>query len=427
MKTNSKLSCLLFITALFSACSGDNSYKEPDKCIDGYGVEQAYDRWIPIEIEGKQLFEDKMLTDDKGEQFKGSRMHFKSIVDCCINGFYRIKNGHNYILFGNTLTNDGKPNVLGPYDMVGMFYEDVTPAVKEGEGIGYIDRNGDVVFWLDKVLGKKGKIAYNFMGGLSVVGTPVTNDGITIYGAIDTKGNTIIPFDYFKLEYAGSGLWYAENLTKNAEKDYDDWVADIIDRNGNVIISFPRKDFSMGTFMHDNGNHGPHQFAFSGDYSLLINYSGDNWKIIDREGNVLAENIDGIKPSGEHYHGNFIFKDKKNHKYGIMAPNGEIKIEAQFTKIIFLSDEVFCARKNKRYYIYDYSGEIKLEYGDFGSSRPLAINKNYLLVQKIREIEIFPLDDTSNKEIINGGGMVTYYDQRLMDKIYSSTNEMWMP
>ena len=310
MKTTKAIFLTAF-TVLLNACSS-NSYREPNECITGYGLQLDYNKWIAVNLTGDKLFADEMITNDDGEQFIGNRLSWQSQVSCCVNGFYRIGNGRSYTIVANTLTNDGCLQQLGPYKKVGMFYEDITPATKEGEGIGYINRNGDVVFWLDKVLGKKGSEAYNFMGGLSVVGTPITDDGIMIYGAIDTEGNIVLPFDYYKIEYAGSGLWYVENVAKNSNKKYNDWEADIIDRSGNVIISFPRAAYDKGTFSYDNGNHGPHQFAFSGDYGLLYALYDNNWKIIDRSGKILTENTPGITPTGKHRYGNFVFKDEES-------------------------------------------------------------------------------------------------------------------
>lgn len=423
------LSGLSVLTVLFSSCSEGRSYREPDECITGYGLQSDYNKWIATDLAGNQLFADKMITTDEGEQFGGDRLSWKSQVSCGVNGFFRTGGSYSgYSLVADKLTDDGRLKTLGSYESVGMFYEDVTPAAKKGEGIGYINRDGDVVFWLDKVLGKKGRHAYNFMGGLSVVGTPITDDGVLIYGAIDTEGNIVLPFDYFKLQYAGSGLWYAENAGKNSGKDYDDWEADIIDRNGKAIISFPRRAYHRGTFSDDNGNHGPHQFAFSGEYGLLYALYDSDWKIIDRSGKVLAENIPGISPTGEHRHDKFIFKDDESRLYGIMNQNGEIEIEAQFSSIGLLDDQLFYARKDGEYSIYHYSGDCKYRWSN--DHVPRIMHDDYLVETRQGATMFYPIDDILNeKQIDTGryGGEISHYDNLLLEPIWSQTKEMWMP
>lgn len=415
---------LLSLAALMCACNG-NSYKEPYECVNGYGFRSNFDTWEPLQLNGEDLFEYQQVTLDNDKQVDGDDIKFMAQVSCCINDFYRIGEYGKYHLLKNTLSEKGELQFLGPFYNVGMFYEDITPAIKEGEGIGYINREGKVVFWLDKVIGAKGKEAYNFMGGLSVVGTPINETGTYVYGAIDTNGNIVLPFDYFTLAYAGSGLWYAENVTKNIGIDHDDWEADIIDRNGKIIYSFPRKGYYKGTFKYP-ANGSKFNFAFCGNYGLIQTYWGNEWKIIDRNGKVLAENIPGISPNGKQHNNMFVFKDDESHKFGIMNQHGEIKLEAQFGGVLWLDDNVFCARKDGNYAIFDYSGNVKHDWGT--TYAPDKCDK-YLITERQRDISICTIDDIKKEKTIFTGysSGISYYDERLFEPVHCYDDELWMP
>jgi len=117
--------------AMLTGCGGNNSYREPQDAIDGYAVQVRFDKWNLVDIDGKDAFGGKTITSDDGEKYDGSLLSFKSSVSASVNGFYKIGNySDGYTLLSKELDSDGKLVRLGPYRYVGMFYEDITPAVK---------------------------------------------------------------------------------------------------------------------------------------------------------------------------------------------------------------------------------------------------------------------------------------------------------
>ena len=429
--TVKKLSVLPVIAVLMSACSSGNSYREPDDCITGYVVRDKYD--FVVNLMGNNPFADKMIVNEDGEEFSGSALRwFGADVSCCVNGFFRVRpEGSRYgserYLLSTTLKEGNRLHQLGPYQSVGLFYEDVTPAAKKGEGIGYINRDGDVVFWLDKVLGQKGRTAENFMGGLSIVTAGA--DGDVKYGAIDVAGKLMLPLKYSYLEYAGSELWFSKEATKTEG-------IDIIDKKGNIVMTIPddypfydEPDFKMlGREMR--------QFAFSGDYGLLW-CSDTVWKIVDRSGKTMSENVSGIelKQNTLHNNDNFVFYDPeggpdKDGAYGIMNHKGDIKVPAQFLLIEWLSDDMFCAMtfeseedssiKHKGG-LFDYDGDLIC----YTEHAPFPIRNNYLCERADGKGKFYAFGDESNANIISAK-YIDYIDE-CFGGASSDTDEMWMP
>lgn len=423
-KTLKNIMLALGLAVLTSACGSNGSkYHEPADSVEGFGVTLRDMKHLAVDETGKNIFAGKVVVNEYGEEINGDNVVFDEVVSCCVNGFYRLKADFEYYLLSKELDKENKLKKCGPYRTVGMFYEDVTPACVKGEGIGYINRDGEVVFWLDQVLGAKGQEAYNFMGGLSVVGVKVPDSPILVYGAIDTKGNIVLPFEYQKLEYAGSHLWYAERLDKNADKAYADRIADIIDREGKSIYSFTAEDYEDGTFAYDNGNNGPHRFAFDGEYAILHGQWGDDFKIINRSGEILAENIPGIKISS-HCGEYFAFYDKAKDLCGIMNAKGEVKIEPQYKSISLLGNKLFRGYNGEEYVIYDYSGDQKYRWG---KSLPYFVRNKCFYEKDKNGLFITPLEEPGATTVVSAGFTLSHYDDLLLKPILSDNREMWMP
>lgn len=338
----------IFITAMLASgcamltgCGGNNSYREPQDAIDGYAVQVRFDKWEILRLDGEETFEDIMITDDDGEQFNGERLSFGGYVSASVNGFYRLGGDYSdgYALLSKELDNDGKLVHLGPYRHVGMFYEDITPAVKKGESIIYIDRKGETVFDLNERTGLDVRYAYNFMGGLSVIAI-VAESGIPIYGAINTKGEVVLEPKYSKLEYFGSGLYYAIDGTKEYSDNID---VDILDNTGRVMFSFKEKDYHIS---QSNGTN-PFYFTFKDGYGVLRDYLGWNWVIVNREGKEMLKS-DGTKRI--EYHSDcrsnkyFAFEDKDG-GFGIMDIDGKVIVPAEYSSISWLDKDMFCGLK----------------------------------------------------------------------------------
>lgn len=422
MKTN-KLSLflvsLLAITGLMcTSCGSGNSFYEPQDAIDGYALEVNFNKWKIFNLDGTEVFEDKMITKDDGEQFNGSRVSFNKYVSASVNGFYKI--GHpdhmEKSLLSKELGNDGKPVFLGPYKYVGMFYEDIAPAVKEGEGIIYIDRKGETVFDLNERTGLDVSYAYNFMGGLSVIGIYAESE-IPLYGAINTKGKVVIEPKYLTLDYFGSGLYYAIDAQKIQSNDRDEWDVDILDNTGKIMFSFKKKDYYIRDVRYSGSITTPY-FTFKDGYGVLSDYFGADWIIVDREGKELLKS-DGTKILDEKCRSGryFAFIDVESRARGIMDINGKVVIPAEYESIVWLDKEMFCGVKDRNRAVFDYNGKL-LFTQDYGSIMPFNNGYSCILTQGQCQFINTKWETIKDQSMYNIFHFI-YYDNELLEPVVS--------
>lgn len=415
MKTNTcnlhLVRLLTVICLTLTACSGNNSFREPQDAIDGYAVEVKFRKWELYDLNGKEAFEGKIITNDDGKQFDGRLISFPEYVSASVNGFFKINHSSEKYLLSKELDSNGKLTLLGPYENVGMFYEDITPAVKKGEGITYINRKGETVFDLNERTGLNAKYAYNFMGGLSVIGI-ATNEGLPLYGAINTKGEMVIELKYFTLDYFGCGLYYAID-TKNLQKeDKDEWEVEILDNTGKVMFTFKKKDYYIN---NGNGVGSPFSFTFKDGYGILSDYSSGKWVIVNREGKELLKS-DGTKQLIKDCHADkyFAFQDRESKKVGIMNLNGKVIIPAQYRYIPWLDKEMFCGVK-KNLEVCNYKGK-QLYSHRYDNLIPFKDNYSCVISQGSCEFINTKGETVNNTRLYSG---FNYYDHDLLEGIYS--------
>lgn len=408
---------LIGICLSLTACSENNSFNEPQDAIDGYAIETKFNKWKIFDLDGKGAFEDKMLTDDSGHQFRGKQISFKEYVSASVNGFYKI--GHpsyakEKFLLSKELDSDGKQIILGPYEDVGMFYEDITPAVKKGESIIYINKKGETVFDLNERTGLKVKHARNFMGGLSVIGIS-TEEGIPLYGAINTKGETVIEPKYFELKYFGSGLYYAIDAQKIKENDSGEWDVEILDNTGKMMFTFKKKDYHI---YQNNGTTAPFFFTFKDGYGILSDYSGRKWIIVNRKGEELLKS-DGTKILLKDCRASkyFAFRESESTLEGIMDINGDIVIPAQYQSIVWLNKDMFCGVKDiDNMEVCNYKGK---QFFSHSHEKIIPFKDNYSIIisQGLCEF-INTKGEVINRTQLYGG--FNYYDSELIEEIWSN-------
>lgn len=401
----------------FVSCNNSSSFREPQDAIDGYAIQERLEKWSIFNVDGKEAFEDKMIVDENGEEFNGERMSFKSRVSASVNGFYKLKGAkHDLYLLSKELSSENKVVYLGPYKYVGMFYEDIAPSVKEGEGIVYINRKGETVFDINECTGLNVRYAYNFMGGLSVIGIS-TETGVPLYGAINMKGEIVIEPTYLTLEYFGSGLYYAINSLKVQGNDDDEWDVDILDNTGKSMFTFKKKDYNID---NGNGSVSPFCFSFKDGYGVL-NGSSLKWIIVNREGKELLKS-DGTKRlvqkcrSGKY----FAFIDEGTRFYGIMDVNGKIIIPAEYQTMAWLDKEMFCGAKDKNSMeVCDYSGKILFS-RDF--NKILPFNGDYSCVISQGECEFINTKGETLRTSACYSGFI-FYDNELLNPVISDLNK----
>jgi hypothetical protein len=145
-------------------------------------------RWGMISMDGKVLFEEE----------------FKEQPTIAVNGRFIVKNSKDlYEIY----TAEKKPRQVGEaYKQVGLFYEDVAPAVKEGKPVCLIDRDGNVVKELKTLRGETVLRVFNFLKGFALFETEDE-----LYGVIDAKGNVIVEPKYAECSWAESILYGGQN------------------------------------------------------------------------------------------------------------------------------------------------------------------------------------------------------------------------
>lgn len=408
---------MVVASVMATSCGGD-SFREPQDAVDGYSVQTKFQKWIITNLDGTEAFEGKTIINDDGNSFDGGRISFKKYVSASVNGFYKIGGLHydreGYFLLSKELDKDNKLVQLGPFASVGMFYEDVTPAVRnEGEEIVYINRKGETAFKVNESTGLEVSSAYNFMGGLSVITINVQD--IPLYGAVNTQGELVIPAKYITLDYIGSGLYYAIDYQQVVEKELNDCDVKILDNTGKEMFTFKKKDYY---FIQSNGTT-PFWFTFVDGYGILSNYSGHEWIIVDRKGKEVLKSDGSKLLDKENRAGKYvIFYDTENSKYGIMDVHGKEIAKATYSYIHLIDKDCFFGRKDGESKVYTYSGEVLFE----SDRAPLPFKEGYSVMLNQGWCEFI---NTHGEEVNlhKRYSDFSWYDYNLMTPVYFSNKK----
>ncbi len=165
------------------------------------------------------------------------------------------------------------------YDGLCMVYKkkDLKANPMEMPKVGFINENADLVIPCKYICpdAQVGGGCSNFTEGLAAVALE-DEDGYQIRGYIDTKGNTVIPFQYLRAYPFYEGL--AGVLSYNDVKDDDEgeWFYHFIDRNGQTVFgsNFIRIGNGDGTNGFHNG-------------VCVVEKENKKWGVIDKTGNWI--------------------------------------------------------------------------------------------------------------------------------------------
>lgn len=357
----------------------------PSDAVDGYSlyIGEGYSS-ILLDTDARPVFSGKTVVLDDGSKVKGEELPLQGWeAECSVNGLYKLKRFEDgkYYFLSHELDKDNKLVWTGPYDDAGAFYDELAPVVRTGDkGIAYINREGEVKLWADKVMGAKVSWAKNFLGGLSVVRIK-PNAETTLCAAIDTKGNIVFQPKYENIIYVGSGIWMVEDMEKNAGVKYSDWTIDLINRKGEVICSFPRREYNIKLDEYERRFGQP--LIFNGEYGLLSTEMRDHWKVIDTKGKVMFENLEGFRPMSGYIGNLAIFGNEKgSHKKFILNEKGEIMDTLQRNQTALIAPDYYLKNiyddTNNVCEIHDTKGNYKaLIPNDMGRSYPL--NKDMIV------------------------------------------------
>lgn len=243
----------------------------------------------------------------------------------------------------------------------GNFHEGLAPCNK-----GYIDKSGNLV------IVQKNDYARCFHNGYAIV-----NVGYHKWGAIDKKGNVIIPFEYFEVDDYSEGLFRVMNDI--------DYKSAYINERKEIIIPFDnsvkgRGVFSEGSVIAYNkdGKKGyinkagnviiPFEYQDGGRFKegLAPVSKNDKWGYIDKQGNVK---IPFIYDGAEEF--NFgLGLVEKNGKQGFIDSSGNIVIPLKYGVnrvqgsfgVGYISENLIFVRNSSKYGYIDIKGKLIIPY-----------------------------------------------------------------
>jgi len=260
-------------------------------------------KWGMVQSNGKLLFEEEF-----SEQPTVAR-----------NGRFMVKNSNdNWEIY----TAEKKPKKVGDeYMDIAPFYSDVTIAVKKGERITIIDRDGKVKKTLEKAGGSNILAAWPFHEGLAKI---KTEKG---YGMINTSGKVVIEPNYCDMYDCSDGKILAvEN--KYEDMDKDEVVISILNTSGKVLGSIKRgkydgidDQFKVGKLRVWNYEDGANMTGF-----------------LNEKGEVIlkpSEKNKAIRDWNDKY---FVYYD--GDAYGLKTFDEEVVIRAKYNKLSFAGENL---------------------------------------------------------------------------------------
>lgn len=303
---------LLCLTAILSSCgSGGGNLTEQIEYLP-FRTEKG-GNWGLISTDGKVLFEDE----------------FEHTPTVATNGRFMVKNADD---MWEIFTADEKPKQVGEaFKEIGIFVEDVTPAVRPGQCVALVNTDGEDVVKLDKLEGKTVMSVTNFSEGIATF----TNED-NLCGAIDTDGKVVVKAEYAELFPCSDGKMLGitkkqQDLIDNGEREKA--KISILDKKGQAIGELPLGKFTdMGQLFKDGV-----LAATTGEGSErrtgLIDEKGE-WVVKPSAKTKSIQDIKGKK---------FIYYDGDN--YGLMDFEGEVLIRAKYRMLTFAADGLLMARK----------------------------------------------------------------------------------
>ncbi len=295
---------MAFLVCLLSSCNDSKTYMPFQSSADG--------KWGIISSEGDVLFEDE----------------FNNSPTIPMNDRFFVKNSDNQ---WEMYSLDKKPKLLADgYIDIAPFVNNVTIAVKPGEHISLINKNGEVIKVLDKVANHSIKAVNRFFGSTAVF--RIEKNENSYYGCINTEGEIVIEPKYAFLCNSSSGYLLAAK--EQGFKENDKYVWSILDKDGREVFSCSAKKYSVN---------------FDTDLSYALEH-----KVIpvsDNNGKVGLLNIEGkelIKPTSKIDY--FLeFTDDRvsycsNDENGLMTYEGEVIMRPKYKYLMSANYGLFWAK-----------------------------------------------------------------------------------
>lgn len=313
--------------------------------------ESKKDKWGLVDSKGKVLVENE----------------FEETPTCVSDGIFFVKGNKGYEMY--SVDNPQKP-IGDIYKRVTLFTDDITPTVKEAEGIKYIDKKGNVKFELPL----KYIYATSFENGYSLIWEK--EDGIYKVGAMSVSGE-ILSFKHFCINKALS------DGTFIATKIDDDSKIYVIDKKGDVKLEIDSErvmfssDNSYYIFYDDEAEkYGVRKrsgdiivrakydkLLFSDDAKHIAFSDDGSCGIMDIKGNILVKpRYDNIIPCKDR------FVAKKGESFGLLNMKEDKILNFNYDALLFIpgSDNLVAIKQeDESIYIIDKNGKDIAEFSDF--------------------------------------------------------------
>lgn len=302
--------------------------------------ESKKDKWGLVDSKGKVLVENE----------------FEETPTCVSDGIFFVKGNKGYEMY--SVDNPQKP-IGDIYKRVTLFTDDITPTVKEAEGIKYIDKKGNVKFELPL----KYIYATSFENGYSLI--EEKENGIYKAGAMSVSGE-ILSFKNFCIYGTLSDGTFIARKIDNDSKRY------VIDRKGDVKLEIDSK-----------------RVMFSSDNSYYIFYDdeAEKYGVRKRSGDIIVRaKYDELHFSSDAKH--IIFEDDGS--YGIMDIKGDVLVKPRYDRITQCKKDCFIAIKGESFGLLNMKEDKILNF-DYAALLFIPGSDN-LVAQKQKDESIYIID-----------------------------------
>lgn len=384
-----KSTLLLCLACLFLASC--NFFGKKSEASHFAFKENEKDNWGVMDLKGKVICEDM----------------FEKRPSIVVNGIFFVPNDdYEYEMY--SIKNVNNP-IGDTYKDILPFHEKVTPSVKKGEGIKYIDKEGNVKFKLPN----KYVEAYAFQNGYSIIAEKDEDsdyDYDYVYDAISTKGDIVSFSKYSIMAALGKDKFLV--IEKNKDK------AHIVNKKGeikNTLKDFPTKylepdpelierlfspDKKLYLYLEDQKEDYVGIRSIDGD--VVIKAKRNRPCVFDKNGNVMFAEDNGkeeligvmdlkgnviIKPKyadmaavGD---GMYLAMNAKNEKYGMIDEKGNELIPFDYYSIRAISPKAFIARENdwddyenNDYVLMDKKGNVLAEFCDYSVGEDYVVRSD---------------------------------------------------
>lgn len=332
---------IIFCIALMALASCDFSGNKKPTPSHFPFKEGKNDRWGLITANGKILIEDE----------------FENAPYNAINGIFFVEDNKGDIEM-YSIKNPRKP-IGDSYVSIAPFYHELTPCAKSGEGIKYINKEGQVKF----ILREEYLYASAFVNGYSIITKFDESSGKNVNDAFSTDGSYLALKRYSICTALGKKLF----LAKDEDEDYY-----IIDQNGSIknrLIEFP--DYSTS--------------LLPDEYSLLLSPNNKYYVYQNEEGSGIRS-INGeiiIKAKDDRVC--FFLENNKVAFYnysmedgirlGVMDLKGNILLKAKYSDLILVGKNHYIVEKDDKYGVIneDEAHVIPFNYATMGTLAGKAI------------------------------------------------------